>query len=429
MRTQFTQKQTIFLAIAGVIALVVVLMFVGVIPGKRTPKAEITQLELWGVDNRKVWEGTISRFRSVYPVEVKYKRIDPASYEKDVVNALAAGEGPDIFMFDNNWLLKHEAKIIPAPSEKFSLATLQSLFPQAAEQDFVLGGEIYALPLYIDTLILAYNRDHFDQGGITAPPATWTEFDADIPALKKMNGVNIERAAFAVGGTSPDISNAPDLLNLFVMQSGVTMINDDLDGVLFNKEAGQNSFSRYVSYANPNLPTVYTWNNALGKDAELFARNNVSGVFIYSSQLDDLRSKNTLINTGVAAMPQVSSEATINYPNYFGLAVANSAEDQGAAWDFVIFATTDQTSAEEYFQDTDLPPALRSLIDKYKDDTGKNGILARQALTARSWLQPDEAFVRDAFNGAIGAVLDSSLNVRQAFNRLSIRIKDLLEAR
>ncbi|MDD4986388.1 MAG: hypothetical protein PHQ43_11485, partial [Dehalococcoidales bacterium] len=96
---------------------------------------------------------------------------------------------------------------------------------------------------------------------------------------------------------------------------------------------------------------------------------------------------------------------------------------------FVIFATTDQTSAEEYFQDTDLPPALRSLIDKYKDDTGKNGILARQALTARSWLQPDEAFVRDAFNGAIGAVLDSSLNVRQAFNRLSIRIKDLLEAR
>lgn len=417
------------MVIAGILLLAVVLILTGVMPGKRTPKAGITYLELWGTDSKKVWEKTIDKFRSMYPIEVTYKRLDPTSYETDLINALAAGTGPDILMVDNNWLLKHETKIAPVPEEKLSFATFQDLFPQTAVQDFVLQGKVYALPLYVDTLILAYNRNFFDQGGITAPPVTWTEVETDIPILKKMDGANIERAAFALGGTSANVSNAPDLLNLFVMQSGVKMVNDDLDGVLFNKDAGRSSFVRYISYANPNLPAVYTWNNSFKRDVELFAEGRVAGIFVYSSQLDEIRTKNALVNVGVAAMPQVSSEITINYPDYFGLAVANSAENQGAAWDFVIFATTDQTSVERYLQDTSLPPALRSVIDIHKDDTGKDGILARQALTARSWLQPDEVSVRNAFNAAIGAVLDGSLNTQQSFNRLSSQIKDLLKAR
>ncbi len=429
MQLQFTKKQTIFLVVAGMLALVVILMLVGVIPGKRTPRTQIAQLEFWGVDSKKVWDQTIGRFQSIYPIKVTYKRIDAASYGADIVNALAAGKGPDIFLLDNNWLLEHETKIVPIPQEKLSLPTLQSLFPQVVEQDFVLNDRIYALPLYVDTLVLAYNRDHFDQGGIVASPATWTEFNADIPVLKKINGEDIERAAFAIGGSSLNISNAPDLLNLFIMQSGVAMVNDNLNGILFNKGIAQDAFDRYVSYANPNLSDVYTWDNKSGKDLESFARSDVSGIFVYSSQLDDIRSKNATIDVGIAAMPQTSSETTINYPNYFGLAVANSAKNQDAAWDFVIFATTDQTSAEEYSQDTDLPPALRFLIDKHKNDAGQGGILARQALTARSWLQPDEEAVRGALNEAIELVLDGSLNTRQAFNKLGVRIKDLLQAR
>ena len=46
------------------------------------------------------------------------------------------------------------------------------------------------------------------------------------------------------------------------------------------------------------------------------------------------------------------------------------------------------------------------------------GVFARQALTARSWSQPDEAKVREAMSNAIGAVLsgqlDSTRGLRQA---------------
>ena len=425
MQPQLTKKQIIFLVIAGVLALVVVLILVGVIPGKRTRQTEVISLEFWGVDDEEVWKEVLWQFQSVYSAKVSYRQMDKGSYEVDLIKALAAGEGPDIFMLDNNWLLKHKDTIVPVSQDKLSLATLQNLFPKTVEQDFVLENRIYALPLYIDTLVLAYNRNHFDQGAIIAPPATWAELDADIPTLRKLSEGKLERAAFAIGGSSSSIGNAPDLLNLFLMQSGSEMVSEDLRNVPFGYETGQNALVRYVSYANPNLD-VYTWNNNPKNDVDLFARDNASGIFVYSSQLDDIRSKNALIDVGVGAMPQVDPEIIINYPDYFGLAVLNRTKDQSAAWDFVIFATTNQINAEQYSQDTNLPPALRFLIDKKKNDFGKDGILARQALTARSWFQPDSELVKDAFNKAIEAVLSGSLDTDQAFERLRVQVEDLL---
>jgi multiple sugar transport system substrate-binding protein len=456
MQIQLTKKQIVFLVTISVIVLVVALVLFGVIPGRRAKDVSVASLEFWGIDDKNTWEKTIEKFQSAYPAEVTYRHIDEASYETYVINALAAGNGPDVFMFDNNWLFKHKSKIVPTPPEKLSLSVLQSLFPQVVEQDYVLNDRIYALPLYIDTLILAYNRSHFDQGAIVTPPATWLEFNADIPVLRKLNGANIERAAFAIGGSSSNISNAPDLLNLFLMQSGIAMVNKDLDGVLFNKDIGHNAFAHYVSYINPNLSDVYTWNNKLGRDLELFAEGNASGVFVYSAQLDDIRLKNALVDVGVGAMPQVDSGEIINYPDYYGLAVANSAEEQNVAWDFVIFATTDQTSADAYSQNTGLPPALKFLIalnskglayvdfvklneyqkagflkemDERENDPGKNGILARQALTAQSWIQPDPELVKGALNKAIESILNNSLTIKQALNRANAQITDLLRAK
>jgi ABC-type glycerol-3-phosphate transport system substrate-binding protein len=428
MQTQLTKKQIIFLAIAGVAVLVVVLVLVGVIPGKRVKNVGATKLEFWGVDNESVWKETIWQFQSAYPMRVSYKQMDKDSYEADLIKALAAGEGPDIFMFDNNWLFKHRDKIVPVPQEKLSLATLQSLFPQVVEQDFVLEDRIYALPLYIDTLILAYNRDYFDQEAIVSPPTTWTEFNADIPILREFDEGGLKKAAFAIGGSSSNIGNAPDLLNLFLMQSGSEMVSKDLRNVFFSNETDQNAFVRYIAYANPNLD-VYTWNNGLKEDINLFAEGDASGIFVYSSQLEDIRSRNSLLDVGVGGIPQINPKSAVNYPDYLGLAVLSRTEDQNAAWDFVIFATTDQTSAEKYSQTTGLPPALRFLIDKNKNDSGKDGILARQTLTARSWIQPDPELVKDAFDKTIESVLSGSLDTGEALERLSTQIKDLLITR
>ncbi|MBU2101723.1 extracellular solute-binding protein [Patescibacteria group bacterium] len=435
MQLQFTNKQIIFLAIAGVLTLAVLLIFFG---GRRTSNVAETEIEIWGVDEEAVWASTIINFKQTYPtVRVTYKKLNRATYEEDLLNELAAGRGPDIFMFDNNWLLQHKDKIVPVPENKMGLDTLKLLFPQAVEQDLVFEGRIYALPLYIDTLFMVYNRDSFDQAGIVLPPETWAELDEDIKNLRELNEGELTRPAFAIGGSSANISNAPDILNLLLIQMGVPIViadESDLYVQLYGNEGyeGNEVLDMYTRHADPTSET-YTWNDSFRRDIDSFAKGDVAGVFIYSPQLKEIQSKNSLLDITIGPMPQFNSKQAINYPDYYGLAVSNKLAgldrypEAKVAWDFVIFATTDKDSAEYYVQVNDLPPALRFLIDKYKDTPGRQGILARQALTARSWLQPSPNMLKEFFNEAIEVVTRGSLDSDQAIERLEAQITNLLD--
>ena len=427
MQAQFTKKQITFLVAAGALVLVVILVFFRIIPGRRVTDIKTANLVVWGVDEPNAWENTIDSFRKVFPgAKIEYRQFEEDSYEKDVINALAENRGPDVFMFDNNWLLKHKNKIVPIPQDKMSISTLKSLFPQTVEKDFILGDRIYALPLYIDTLALVYNRDHFDQAGIAASPITWAELDLFIPQLKRINENNqLTRSPFAIGGSSESIENAPDLLDLFLLQTGSTIIDEKLTQTLFYNEAGINALSKYTSYSNPNSD-IYSWSTKEKSDFDKFAKGDASAIFAYKKQLEKIRAKNSLLNWAVGSMPQVNDSSAVNYPNYYGLVVSNNALDLNVAWDFVVFAATDKGSAEFYSRANNFPPALRFLIDVQKNDPGADGIYARQALTARSWLQPDPVVITDFFDEAIRNVLDGSLDSQQSLEKLGLQIEDLL---
>src|SRR3972149_861432 len=158
---QFTRQQLIFLGVVGVIFVVfLAVFFVG---GRKT--TEKINLTVWGVDDALGCDYAISRYQKSHSnVRVKYTELAEETYEKELINALAAGRGPDIFMINNRWAVKHADKIISPPTEKITPSVFRELFPQVAEYDFLSSDEqIYGLPLSIDTLALFYNRDIFDR--------------------------------------------------------------------------------------------------------------------------------------------------------------------------------------------------------------------------------------------------------------------------
>jgi|GEM_PF-445753 ABC-type glycerol-3-phosphate transport system substrate-binding protein len=441
MQSQFTKKQIIFLAVAGVFALIVVLLLVGVVPGRRGTGGKAVDLTVWGVDPPDVWANTINRFRVEFPnVRAAYQQLGEGSYEETLLNALAEGNGPDVFMFDNNWLVKHKNKIISIPREKISSQTLAvfpgkevssrsiaTLFPRAVEQDFILGGEIYALPLYIDTLALIYNRDHFDQAGIAVLPRTWAEFNEHIPALRHAGeDGELTRMPVALGGPSRDIENAVQLINLFFLQASPATLNEDSEAIVAYGGIQRDAFLKYLSYANPKSG-LYSWTNGSRNDFDSFARGDVSAVFAYQKQLEAIRTKNSLLNWAAGDMLQVSDLTAVNYPDYYGLAVSNRTKNRGVAWDFVVFATTSEDSAEYYATTLDLTPALRSLIKTWKELPGTGGVYARQALTARSWLVADPDQASAYLDEAIADVASGFLNPEEVLRRLNEEMENVSE--
>ncbi|MDZ4231211.1 MAG: extracellular solute-binding protein [Patescibacteria group bacterium] len=424
---QFTKQQIIFSTVAGVLGLLLLAVLFGALPGRRE-NVEVTELTMWGVDDQRLWKNIISSFRATYPeISVSYKRFDAESYERELINALAAGEGPDIAMFDNNWLLTHEGKVAPAPAEKIAPATVQGLFPRVVEQDFVAAGGVYALPLFIDTLALVYNRDLFDQGNIVFPPKTWDEAADATPALRIIEGGVLQRGAFAIGGASVNTPNASGIASAILMQGGSSMIDSRVRDATFADSTGRKNFGIYMRFADP-ASNAYSWDEYMREGKDAFARGEVAGIFVYASERKDLEARNSFLDMATAPLPQLNPEEPVNVADYWGLTVLTRTPHPNEAWDFVIFATTDQNSATSYMNSTQRPPALRSLIN----DTANNpeiGVFVSQALTARSWLQPGEEVVESAFDEAIRLVLSGELSADKALQRAESLITEAIGQR
>ncbi len=211
-----TRNQIIIIGIAGIIVLFFILLFLGVIPGLKKPGTDSfgpsgagyqNELNFWGVseaDDSNAIQLIINEYSLVDKnTRINYRRFDNIDvYEKTLLNSLATGQAPDIFMFHSSWLPKHYDKVMPVPETLLPLSQFRQLFPTVVEQNFVLNGKIYSLPLYIDTLAFLYNKDIFDAKSIALMPKTWQEFQNLIPQLRQINVLNqIVKPAAALGGS------------------------------------------------------------------------------------------------------------------------------------------------------------------------------------------------------------------------------------
>lgn len=407
-----THSQKVVLLIGGAVVVAIVLVIMGVIPGLRTttndPHQMKAALTVWGVyDNQDAYSGALQNFATIYPnVTVTYRRFsNPSDYNSALLDALAAGTGPDIFMIRNTDTPRQINKILPANSASLSLLQLKQLFPQVVTQDFYRQNNVYGLPFSIDTLALFYNRNIFDQAGLPLPGTwqSWEDFLDTVPKLvtKDAKGA-ITEAGAAIGGNDDTIPTASDLLSLLMLQNGSKI--GDQGAPSFTGDLGIQALTFYTQFADPNSK-AYTWNDSMQNARDAFGQGKVAMIFDYASSLPELKARNAYLNFEVAPVPQPKNAATpVAFPDYWGYVVSRQTKYPTIAWDFILQAATNATVANEYAVRTGKPPALNSLLYQYQNDPTLS-VFARQALIARSWDERDKDAARTIFSQMIHAVV------------------------
>ncbi|MEK7115187.1 MAG: ABC transporter substrate-binding protein [Patescibacteria group bacterium] len=415
------RSQVIIISIVGVLVVGFALLYFGIIPGfKSVEKIQPVSLNFWGVgDDRTAFSEVIYDYQQSNPhVKINYKQLNEANYEQELLNAMAANEPIDIIMFQSTWLPKHFDKIIPVSPMQFSFTNFQNLFPTVAIQDFAPDQIIYALPLYMDTLAMIYNRDIFDSKAIAIPPRNWGDFQNVVSKLKK---------PVAIGGTNKSIANATDLLSLLFLQSGSTIVDPQFKQAIFSLN-GDNVVSFYTQFANPKSPS-YAWKDSYPYSINDFAAGNTAIIFAYQDQLKKIAERSPFISYGIAPVPQPTASAqTVNWAKYRGLAVVRNSGNPEEAWKFILFLTTNATESEKYLKKTGRAPALRSLINKYLDDQ-KLGVFARQALSARSYPQVDDKAIGVIFSDMINSILTNQLSPYSAVIKAEGEMNQLISRR
>ena len=425
-------KNQIFIIIA-VVAVIGVGWFLLSKFSKNGNKPVPVALKVWGVADRAVMDTLSARYSAYRPnVTVTYTQIPADGYDQAVIDAMAAGQGPDVFMMKNYAVARNAKFLTPVPDAQFTLSSLDGLFPTTVSSDAVVAGKIYFLPLDLNTLALYYNKDYFDQAGIAFPPATWQDFQSDVNRLKKLNDANqVIRAGAAIGGSGKTISEFLDILGLLMMQNGAQMTDAAKTTAMFAQGGGegQKALNFYLQFANPTSD-YFTWSDAQVDSKDSFAQGNTAMIFGYRETAAAIRQKSPFLNFRVAAVPQTSSDASLSFPSYWGLGVSRQSPASGWAWDYTIFATTNQVAVAEYNKNSQTTPALRTLIASSSASTDPTEqIFARQALSARSWFVGDWQKATDIFNSMLadifGGRITSDRGLRQAQDQMSQVIKTI----
>ncbi len=428
-----TKNQFIIAGITGIVVIVAILIFTGIIPGLRTsgPESIAAELSIWNVgDDESAFTAAYAAFNAKYPnVTFRYRSFsDEGAYEAALLDALAAGTGPDIFVVRNDKVIRHQNKMLPASSITMGLPELRATFPQVVEKDFFGTGGLYGLPLSIDTLALIYNRDLFDDAGVSAPPRTWDDVQGTAPVLtKKGEGGVITQSGMALGGAASHIETAVDTLYLLMLQTGTAMTDAALTQASFNSSTGLNALRFYLQFGNPTS-AAYSWGTGEATARMRFADEKLAMFIDYASAIPLLTVRNAFLNYAVAPVPQPKDATVgITYSSYYGFAVSRRSANPALAWEFIKTMTTTESVGRAYVSATRKPPALRALANGYENDPVMR-VFAKQTLTARSWPQPDPDRIRASFVKLISSSLTDPVRASNFLGAAAQEVTSLLRS-
>lgn len=419
----------------GLPVLLIAIALIFIFGLKQTPSTQ-GNLKFWGFEDESVYTQLIKEFNGQYPyIKIDYIKKSQENYERELLNAMASGQGPDIFLIHHTWVERYKDKISSAPEKMISLKNYYDTFVDVVHQDFVSqDGYIWAVPFYVDTLALYWNKEIFNTAGIPEPPKNWSEFNDQVARLtSKDEGGNIVRSGAAMG-TALNINNSCDILSLIMLQSGTKMVSDNRKRASFNEsivvdnqyyKPGEDSLRFYTDFSNPQK-TVYTWNARMGNSLDSFMEGKTAIIIDYSSVIPEIQKKSPYLKYAIAPIPQLKNTTTaVNYADYWGQAVWSGSQSKDYAWTFILWMSGKE-NMQKFAENAKKPVSRRDLISWQQDDTSL-GVFATQALSARSWFQIDNRAISDIFKQAIESVVLGQMTTNDAIERAASQVNLLME--
>lgn len=415
--------------VIGLVGLIVVygtLAFFGIAPGWQPQQGQKITLLFWGVTNEDEITPLLTEFSRRNPsLEVQYTRLDPAVYERRLLEAFADQRGPDLFEIENTWLPRYLNKITSAPSSIISAREVRQVLVDGAVQDFVKDGEVYGLPYYIDTLGLFYNDAILKSAGFSFPPKDWDEFIAVVKAITRKNTFSEIEVSGAALGTEDNVRHASDIVELLMMQAGVTLVNEETQTATFNEnvrrgtesiDAGARALEFYTSFATPGKEN-YTWNSRFPNSLQSFGEFKTAMMVDYSSALHELREQYPQFAFKTALFPQPKN-AIIKaaLARYWTPVVWEYSPYPAEAWAFSKFLI-DPTLNDAYTKAVGKPSTLLSLVESHRASSPEALVpFVDQVLIARNFYQVDNFEVEKIFRTMIEQVRKGNMGFREAID-------------
>jgi len=377
----------------------------------------------------------IEAYTQIHPnVQIVYSKKNVENYEKDLLNALAAGTGPDIFSIHNSWLPEYEDKIASAPDKVFTLKQYKDAFVDAAVEDFTKDNKIFGVPLSVDSLALYYNKDLLGTARVAVPARTWQELSDQVGLIAKKDTKGYFTNSAVPLGLSKNVNRAVDIYYLFMLQLGFSPggLKGDY-GASLSQQAQKNgqtftpakdALDFYTSFADPKSGN-YNWNSRSDYSIDAFVNGRSAYLYSYAYTRATIAQKSPNLRYDVAQVPQFDLDSpSLTFANYWGEVVSKQSKNSAAAWDFLKFISSKE-ALDKYYAAHKQPASRKDLIELQIQDP-EIGVFAAGNLNARSFYRP----AQEKFDSIIGQMIDDTvlkgLSFEEAVSRAEQQISTIL---
>lgn len=429
--------QTILLIVFAFFIVGAVLIFSGAIGGNKSQQDALVQspVIMWGTLPAKQMSSFFQlALQSGDKFNITYVEKTPDNFEPDLIDALAAGSGPDLILAPHTLLLKQQDKLMQIPSSAVPERLFLDSYTEASEVLLTPDYSI-ALPLYLDPIVMYWNRDMFSRAGLSEPPKTWLEAQLLPEKLTKLdsNG-NITESAIALGGVN-NIDHFKEILSAQFMQAGNKIVSHNLNPtaqdssvneVVLGQGSGADSALRYyIEFANPSL-TKYSWNSAKKNSFEEFISGSLGVYFGFASELDTMRQRNPHLNFDTAIIPQITgSNNRLTYADVYALGVLKKSTVSNAAL-AVAYRMSLGGFAAIISNGLKVAPARRDLLSAGSKDPNID-LFVQSAIIAKTWYDPNYTSTRNIFADMVEDAIIGRASPATSVASAGARIIELLK--
>jgi multiple sugar transport system substrate-binding protein len=380
-------------------------------------------LVVWGLwEESAALEPIITAYKEETGLDIEYRKIaSVADYENQLLSAIAEDRGPDIFVIHHTWVETKRGLMSPAPTDVIDERAAREEFVDVVTDDLIRDGRVYALPTSVDSLALYYNKDLLSAAGVARPPRTWDEFLAVVERITRVNRLGVIEQSAAALGTAANISRATDIIQLLLMQSGLSLANDD-NKVQLSNDAGVKALTFYTDFANKSKQ-AYTWNLQQDYSLDAFAEAKTAMMINYSYHIPTIRAKNPRLRFDIAPAPQIADSKVQNFASYWPYAVSNKSQAPDVAWLF-LRRMTETDGSMAIIRHHQIPPARRDGVASLSRDPTL-GVFAEQALTAVTWPRGDIVAIDAIINTMIDSVVTGGSTIAASLTRAQEQINQI----
>lgn len=263
-----------------------------------------------------------NQFSQDNPQGIKVQHVPQPEYLQKLNTAAAGGNLPDMTVIRVTDVPEMAARNILRPISEEVLGIIgadAADFPEAVWNGGEYKDQRYSIPLDVNPQVLYYNKDLFQQAGITMPtdrPMNRQEFEA---AAEKLNANGV--AGIAIG----TLYSGETFFDMLIRQFGGNLYNEEGTEATFNSEEGVEALTYLQQLKQKYSPTIQGQGDP---EVTQFQQGRAAMVIHGPWHISNLQ---RLPFTGFAMVPQIGDEYVVIGGSHQLAVTTDDAARQAAA--------------------------------------------------------------------------------------------------